>query len=291
MAGGLTGPLGATYNGLGTVGTAESTKAGVYRDGNGNWVQNTGGGKGVAPGTLKTTRGMAGSYKGGLSSPGAGNLSGLAAALGLGGGGGGAALATPGGGGGNVVAPPGTPGNGGGAPQGGGNNFVNGNYSQAANPYLTAMLPQYQQYQQRLDSLYNETPEDMMGKLRANLSLQKNEDAANAAARGGMGQTNSAIATRAMRDNETLSNAALAWKNASLQNKQAAAGLMGSGLAGASGVAGNIAGNQVQMMQQQLGQNQLNFDAAYKQQELDIERMKAQQAGVLGLLSTISRLV
>lgn len=188
--------------------------------------------------------------------------------------------ASTGGGGGNVVSPPGT---------GGGVNPgpVTQNYQQQANPFLTQMLPQYQAYQNKLQGLYDETPADMYAKLRANQSTMRNEQQQQAGQRGGMGMTNAGNWNVNRAEQQQLGQAGLDWKNMSLQNKQAAAGLMGQGLAGASGVAGNIAGNQALMYQNQISGNRLALDAWMAPQQLAVQQQAAQNQGRSSLLSAL----
>jgi hypothetical protein len=164
---------------------------------------------------------------------------------------------------------------------------VTQNYQQQANPFLTQMLPQYQAYQNKLQSLYNEDPADMFAKMRANQSTMRNEQQQQAGQRGGMGMTNAGNWNVNRAEQQQLGQMGLDWKNMSLQNKQAAAGLMGQGLAGASGVAGNIAGNQVQQMQNQIAGNRLGLDAWMAPQQLAVQQLAAQNQGRSSLLSSL----
>jgi hypothetical protein len=181
-------------------------------------------------------------------------------------------------GGGNVVPPPGT---------GGGPGPVQQNYKQQANPFLTQMNPLFEAQQQRLQSLYNEDPADMFAKMRANQSTMRNEQQQQAGQRGGMGMTNAGNWNVNRAEQQQLSQMGLDWKNMSLQNKQAAAGLMGSNLGMQSGNANNIAGNQVQQMQNQIAGNRLGLDAWMAPQQLEVQKIAAQNQGRSSMLSAL----
>lgn len=180
-----------------------------------------------------------------------------------------------GGGGGNVVPPPGS--------------GVNSNYQAQQNPLYQQMMDILKQQMSQAQGLYDKAP-DFSGQ-RANInkmqSIAANEAAQRAAAGGRGGMTTAMQQQTLMGNNQAMTGAARDWGNEALKHQENVLNSMNNIAGIMSGNTNNSASNQLGQLAEQRAQNQLGLEGWKTQQQLELEKYKAQTGGAASLLSAL----